>query len=128
MKILSAVLFMLMLATGHAMATATMSCQADRGITIYIQVGLGEPEVVTGVDIVTPATHWSTYDVEAEQIAIAQAFISNAGLQLDVADSNYERIIAKVRLVAAEQGADVAIAGTLEIVDGGVFAIVCEGP
>ena len=116
----------LLVLTVPAMATGTLACRTDSGGTMYVQVGFVAVTSVVGVDIVTPGAHWSTYNVEAEQLAIAQAFVDDTTIRIDLTDPNMENIMARVRLFAARQGDDAAVAGILDMPGNGVYAMVCE--
>lgn len=109
-----------------AMATGALACRAGSGESLYIQVGFVVVTSVIGVDIVSSGTHWSTHDAEAEQLAIAQAFVDDTTIRIDLTDPNMENILARVRLFAARQGDDAAVAGILDMPGNGVYAMVCE--
>ena len=132
MKVIALTVAMLLAATTTGLATGIISCRSDGGASLYIQVGFGATMSVIGVDVLASKIHWSSYDVEADQMAISQAFADDETIRIDLTDPNGENILAQIRLVAAREdageGAGQAIAGILHIMGREVYPLVCEGP
>lgn len=121
--------FVILLATSvPAWASASVSCASDDGISVHFQAFLGPELVVTEVEIITLEGHWSTFNVDAEQISLLQSFSDSESIRIDVSDPNAEHLIAKIRLFVADEGIDVALAGIVHMPGNGVYALICEGP
>ncbi len=121
--------FVLLLATStSAWASAAITCQSSGGATVHLQAFISSELLVTNVEIIANGTHWSTHNVDAEQIVIMQSFSDGESIKIDLSDPNIENTIAKIRLFGADEGANVALAGTLQIPEVGVYALICEGP
>lgn len=128
MKKLVASFGIILATSAPAWASAAITCVSDQGATVYLGAFVGPELVVNSVEIVADDTHWSTHNVDAEQMVIMQSFSDGESLVIDLTDPNIENIIAKVRLFGADEGGDSVLAGTLHMPNIGVYALICEGP
>ncbi len=129
MRRLAAGLIIFLAATSGANATSSMFCQAvneDAGINLTIGSGAGA--VIVGADFYVGNKLWSTSAPYDTPVAIAQSFIQDDWILLDLSDLNFETILARLRLSVAVQDDEQVSAGTLQIKDAGVFAVSCSGP
>ena len=128
MKKLAVSLGIILAASAPAWATASITCRSDQGATVYLGAFNGPQLLINSVEIISGDTHWSTHNVDAEQMIVMQNFSDGESIKIDLADPNVENIIAKVRLFGAEEGAEYVLAGTLQMPNIGVYALICEGP
>ncbi len=128
MKKLVASLGIILATSVPAWATASFTCRSDQGVTVYLGAFNGPELVVNTVEIVAGDTHWSTRNVDAEQLVILQSFSDRQRIIVDLSDPNVENIVAKIRLFGADEGVDFVLAGTLHMPGIGAYALVCEGP
>lgn len=115
-----------LLLTGPAWATGTISCQTNSGDAGF-SVGIG---TVPGMAVISAEVFdgdqvWSMSD---DQLAVSQAFSDGESIRIDFTDANLEALVTRVRLFQADEARDDVMAGTLEIIDVGAFAVSCEGP
>ncbi len=128
MKRLAIVLIVLLVATTGAKATSSLFCKAQKenvGINLTIGSVVGSP--VVEAELYVGDKIWSTM-MPNNSIAVAQSFVEADKRILDITDSNFERIIARLRLFVAIDGEQQISAGTLQIDGEGVFAVSCSGP
>jgi hypothetical protein len=120
----------LMLVAGEAQATETIWCRAaGDAASIAFLVGTTPGLNPLTLDMEAGEKRWSTKKEEgATPVAIAQSFSDAAGMKIDVADDNLERIIAELRGSTASEGDTYVAAGTLRIIEVGAWAVNCEGP
>ena len=124
MRASSALLIVLGL-TCPAWATLTLTCSSDDGADIDMTLGTVPVAAIVGARISFGDTSWSVMD---NDIMVGQQFSNDDMLIADFTDPNIERIMARLRLFSATMGEDFAMAGVLEIVDHGAYAITCDGP
>ncbi len=128
MKHLAIVLIVLLLATTGAKATSSLFCKAQEenvGINLTIGSVVGEPVVEAELYV---GDKISSTMMPKNNIAVAQSFFDGDKRVLDISDSNFERIIARLRLFIAIDEEKQISAGTLQIDGEGVFAVSCSGP
>ncbi len=129
MKKLVASLIIFLAATSGASATSSMFCQAvNEDVGINLSIGSGAGAVIVGADFYVGNELWSTSAPYDNPVAIAQSFIENDRVLLDLSDKNFEVIVARLRLFTAAQDDEQVAAGTLQIAEAGVFAVSCSGP
>jgi len=112
-------------ASGPAFATSTIFCNGDNDSGLMIGIGSVPGAAVISAVISSEGQTWSLQDGD---LAVSQAFADFESFRVDFTDANISEVVARVRLFRAEADDDVVMAGTLQIVDVGAYAVSCEGP
>lgn len=108
-----------------AWATGTISCVSEDGATIDMTIGSLPVLAVVSAHIQSGGEAWSTLD---NQIVVGQAYGDAEQVRVDFTDEIVNAIVARLRLFRVLDGTDFAMAGTLQIVDHGAYAVTCIGP
>ncbi len=111
-----------------ASATASIFCAAGKNTSVIITIGSGAVSSIVGVDIEVGDVFLSTTPDRGEQTSLLYSFVDADSISIDLNDSNFERIVAQIRLFTASYDDEQAIAGTLWVDEVGVYPLVCEGP
>lgn len=114
-----------MLATGPAMATGTISCESDNGAGFSLGIGTVPGMAVVSALVFAGDFYWT---MSEDQLAVSQAFSDGESIRVDFTDANLNELIARIRLFQAHEEADDVMAGTLEVMGVGAYAVSCEGP
>ncbi len=125
MRSLSLAALVALALTGGAQATSSISCHDGNGNGV--DLGLGN---VPGMAIIsaTVVGEGTTLSMADDQISTSQAFADGESIRIDFTDPNLEGVLARVRLFQADEEIDFVMAGTLELVGVGAYAVTCEGP
>ena len=112
-----------------ASATGTVDCEAaDGAASLMLTIGSLPVLGVVHMEVTAGDRTWSTGVSGDVAISIGQAFRDGERWLIDATDPNIEGVVAEVRLNQAIEGVDMALAGTLKILDTGAWAITCIGP
>lgn len=111
--------------TGGAQATSSISCSDGDGNGVDIGLGSVPGLAVISAFVVADGTQLSIAD---DQLSTSQAFADGDSIRIDFTDANLEGVLARVRLFQADEANDYVMAGTLEVVGVGAYAVVCDGP
>lgn len=125
-----AAILLLPLLAGPASATGSIGCEGagDDDVSIELTIGSLPVLAVLGASIRVGDDFWSTGDDTANRIAVGQAFSEERRVLVDFVDPNFETVLARLRLVSADEGKDQALAGTLAVSGRGAWPVVCIGP
>lgn len=124
-------LLALALAASPALATGQITCMTKGGKEANLSLTIGSLPVLAVVNARVDAfgQAWAMNPQSGEtEIAVGQAAEDGGRMIVDFVDPNVERILVSVRLQQAQEGGDMALAGTLLVSGHGAVAIVCEGP
>lgn len=134
MKRLVASLGIILATSVPVSASVVINCQTDSGVTVRVAGFISSELIIHGVEIISPDKHWSTHNVDAEQMEILQSFSDGESVKVDLGPPNFrpletnQFLIAKIRLFSADEGTEYVLAGTLQMPGVGVYALICEGP
>ena len=111
-------------AAAPAMATGTILCrsQLQPDLQLYLVIGRGAGSVIAQARLIDGSQVLAT-GVAPDGPAIAQAWLDDRDLRLDIVDSNHENYLA--RLVATRRGPTGRYAGSLRY-RGRTFSITCR--
>jgi hypothetical protein len=129
MRLFTAALLAVPLTASPALATGSIFCEGV-GDDVSIEFTIGSLPVlaIVAAQVTAGDEVWATADGGDHQIAVGQAFAERGQLLADFVDTNFERVLVRLRLVSASEGDDEIRAGTLVIVDRGAWPVVCVGP
>lgn len=115
---------------GPASATGSIGCEGAGGDDVSIELTLGSLPVlaVVAASIRVGDDVWSTAEDAGSRMAVGQGFSEDGRLMVDFVDPNFEDVVARLRLVSADEAKDQALAGTLAVSGRGAWPIVCVGP
>ena len=121
---------LLPLLAGPALATGSIGCEGAGGDDVSVELTVGSLPVlaIVGASIRVGDDLWSTGEVAADRMAVGQAFSEEGRMLVDFVDPNFEAVLARLRLVSADEGKDQALAGTLAVSGRGAWPVVCIGP
>ena len=129
MKRIAATLSAVLAASGPALATGSISCEApDGSAAVELTLGSVPFVAVVAAGITAGETAMGTAPDSPVPIIVGQAFGDGMALAVDFSDPNAERIVASVRLVTAREGDTDASAGTLHLTGIGAWPVICVGP
>lgn len=112
--------------TGAAQATGTIACQTSDGDAgFHIGIGTVPGMAIISAEIEASGQVWRMSD---DALAVSQAFSDGESIRIDFTDANLEGLLARVRLFQAHEESDNVMAGTLEVINVGAYAVSCEGP
>lgn len=125
-----ATFLLLPLLAGPALATGSIGCEGAGGDDVSVELTVGSLPVlaIVGASIRVGDDLWSTGEVAADRMAVGQAFSEEGRMLVDFVDPNFEAVLARLRLVSADEGKDQALAGTLAVSGRGAWPVVCIGP
>ncbi len=112
-----------------AQATGSIGCQGLDGSTARVTLTLGASPVpaVLVVRLEADGQRWSTVaGEEGERLGIAQAFVTEEWLAVDLVDEGATRRIASVRVLRVEEGRRVHQYGYLQLHGVAVHPLSCE--
>lgn len=129
MRLFTAALLAVPLMAGPALATGSISCEGV-GDDVSVELTIGSLPVLAIVagQVTVGDETWAIGEDGDHEFAVGQAFAEDGRLLADFVDTNFERVLARLRLVSASEGKDEARAGTLAIVERGAWPVVCIGP
>lgn len=129
MRLFTAALLAVPLMAGPALATGSISCEGV-GDDVSVELTIGSLPVlaIVAAHVTVGDETWAIGEDGDHEIAVGQAFAEDGRLLADFVDTNFERVLARLRLVSASEGKDEARAGTLAIVERGAWPVVCVGP
>ena len=121
---------LLPLLAGPALATGSIGCEGAGGDDVSVELTVGSLPVlaIVGASIRVGEDLWSTGEDAADRMAVGQAFSEEGRMLVDFVDPNFEAVLARLRLVSADEGKDQALAGTLAVSGRGAWPVVCIGP
>ena len=108
-----------------AQASGELYCATvDESVTVHI--GLGRVPVFEplGGRIETSDAIWSTED---QTIGSISGFYDDESIRVDFTDETVADIIARLRVFQACEAESYAMAGILQIVGKGSYAVICDG-
>jgi hypothetical protein len=108
-----------------AMATGTVSCVSEDGASVDLSIGTLSILAVLSAHIQADGELWST---QTGEIGAVQAFGDEEKILVDFTDDAVNEVVARLRLFRVLEGNDFAMAGTLQIVGTGAYALTCTGP
>lgn len=108
-----------------AHATGTISCVSEEGASVDLGIGSLPILSIFSVYIQVDGRSLST---ENDEIGAVQAFGDEEAIRVDFTDANVNEIVARLRLFRALEDNTFAMAGTLQIIDQGAYAVTCIGP
>lgn len=111
--------------TGGAQATSSISCADSNGNSVDLGLGSVPGMAIISAVIEADGTQLS---MVGEQLSVSQAFADGDSIRIDFTDTNFEGVLARVRLFQTDEADDYAMAGTLEVIGVGAYAVICEGP
>ena len=125
-----ATFLLLPLLAGPALATGSIGCEGAGGDDVSVELTVGSLPVlaIVGASIRVGEDLWSTGEDAADRMAVGQAFSEEGRMLVDFVDPNFEAVLARLRLVSADEGKDQALAGTLAVSGRGAWPVVCIGP
>jgi hypothetical protein len=125
-----ATFLLLPLLAGPALATGSIGCEGAGGDDVSVELTVGSLPVlaIVGASIRVGDDLWSTGEDAADRMAVGQAFSEEGRMLVDFVDPNFEAVLARLRLVSADEGKDQALAGTLAVSGRGAWPVVCIGP
>jgi hypothetical protein len=125
-----AALLLLPLLAGPASATGSIGCEGAGGDDVSVELTVGSLPVlaIVGASIRVGDDLWSTAEDAVNRLAVGQAFSEEGRMLVDFVDPNFETVLARLRLVSADEGKDQALAGTLAVSGRGAWPVVCVGP
>lgn len=125
-----ATFLLLPLLAGPASATGSIGCEGAGGDDVSVELTVGSLPVlaIVGASIRVGDDLWSTGENAANRMAVGQAFSEEGRMLVDFVDPNFEAVLARLRLVSADEGKDQALAGTLAVSGRGAWPVVCIGP
>ena len=125
-----AAFLMLPLLAGPASATGSIGCEGMDGNDVSIDLTLGSLPVlaIVAASIRVEDDYWATGEDAANRLSVGQAFSEEGRMLVDFVDPNFENVLARLRLVSADEGKDQALAGTLIVSGRGAWPVVCVGP
>ena len=115
------------LAVTPSLAGFNLMCMAGDSVSAEFPLGGGVGYSIMGATIKVGEKVWSTEDVAgATRITGFQSTRIDDRIYIDLADPNYERVTARVRLFEAFGHDEPVIGGYLEIVDFGAYTVSCD--
>lgn len=111
--------------TGGAQATSSISCSDGNGNGVDIGLGSVPGMAIISAHVVADGAQMSMAD---EQLSVSQAFADGESIRIDFTDTNLEGVLARVRLFQTDEADDYVLAGTLEVIGVGAYAVICDGP
>lgn len=114
-----------------AHGTGSIHCHALDGAAARVSLTLAPPPVpaVLFVRLEADQRRWSTVPEEAaEPIGLAQAFVTDDEIAVDLVDAQAMQLIASVRVLRVEESRRLYQYGYLHVHGVGVHPVGCEGP
>ncbi|MBL8599640.1 MAG: hypothetical protein JNL14_18040 [Devosia sp.] len=120
----------LLLAT-PALATEWVYC-GDAADEASVGLLLGGVEFVniSAVTLRAGTAEWASAEVygPGAPIAVAQTYMGDDQLVVDLTDDNYNDVLAQLRVYTSEEGEDYVQGGVLRVPGHGAWVVTCEGP
>ncbi len=108
-----------------AQASGELYCATvDESVTVHIGLGRVPVFAPLGGRIETPDAIWSTED---QTIGSISGFYDDESIRVDFTDETVADIIARLRVFQAYEAESYAMAGILQIVGKGSYAVICDG-
>lgn len=116
------------LAVTPSLAGFNLMCSSGDSVDVDFPLGGAVGYSVMGATIKIGERTWTTDETVtgATYIAAFQSTRIDDRIYIDLADPNYERVVARVRLFEAFGHDEPVIAGFLEVVDFGAFTVTCD--
>lgn len=117
------------LSAAPALATQGMLCASvDGDASIELLLGSAGGLGFAGGSMNAGDRSWVTDAVygDGEIFTFGQGMSDLSGIRIDFFDDIVNERVAELRLSRAEEGDEIVLAGTLRIVDVGVWAVFCE--
>jgi len=117
------------LMVGPALATGSISCEGV-GDDVSVELTIGSlPVLAIVAGQVTVADEvWAIGEGADHEVAVGQAFSEDGRILADFVDTNFERVLVRLRLVVDREAKDDAMAGTLAVAGHGTWPVTCIGP
>jgi hypothetical protein len=109
-----------------AQASGDLYCATvDESVTVHIGLGRVPVFAPLGGRIETPDATWSTEDQTIG--SISGFYDDDDSIRVDFTDETVAEIIARLRVFQAYEAESYAMAGILQIVGKGSYAVICDG-
>jgi hypothetical protein len=112
-----------------ALATGSIACEGV-GDDVSVELTIGSLPILAIVagQVTVSDEVWAIGEGGDHDIAVGQAFSEDGRILADFVDTNFERILVRLRLVIDREGKDDAMAGTLAVAGHGTWPVTCIGP
>ena len=109
-----------------AWATGGIACSSpDDAASIEVTIGHVPGLAVVGARIDVGDRFWAMSASGDQALAVGQAFASGGHYWIDFTDGNINEIVAELRLVRVDEGADTGFGGTMRMPGIGAWTLIC---